>query len=177
MAKLLVTADVHGSYGTWLTLKSLLGPDDALVVAGDLFGTRFPHHGSPDYQPDLIRKELADFKHPLYFVYGNCDKPAFSPGYEENLTFQFMGQTIYLHHGHRPLRQLPFCSGIIIQGHTHVSMLDQDDKILFLNPGSLTVPRDGLFTYATINNIEINLINIKTKERIKRLPLVNTTAC
>lgn len=171
MGKLLVTADVHGSYSTWLTLKDLLDPDDALVVAGDLFGTRYPHYGSPDYQPDVIRNELVDFNHPLYFVYGNCDKSTFSPGYEATLTFEFMGHPVYLHHGHRPLTPLPFQEGIVIQGHTHVSMLQRKEGVVFLNPGSLSVPRDGVFSYAVMTGNEIGVIDIKTKETIKRLSL------
>jgi len=41
MPKLIVTADIHGSYSSWLTIKALLGSNDKLVIAGDLFDTKY----------------------------------------------------------------------------------------------------------------------------------------
>ncbi|MBF0200486.1 MAG: metallophosphoesterase family protein [Desulfamplus sp.] len=171
MARLIVTADVHGSYSTWSTIKNLMEPDDTLAVAGDLFSTGYPFYGSPDFQPDVIKKELAHFDHPFYYVYGNCDKASFSPGYMESILFDYMGYSIYLHHGHRPLKGVPFNSGIVIQGHTHVSGIKTLDGIIFLNPGSLAAPRDGLYTYAVMDGSEIAIVNIKTGETTVSLML------
>lgn len=170
MPKLIVTADVHGSYGTWLTLKELLSPGDGLIVAGDLFGTRYPRYGSPDYQPDVIREELVNFDHPFYFIYGNCDKSSFSPGYTDNLTIEYMECKIFIHHGHRYLKEFPFHSGLIIQGHTHVPALEEKNGLILLNPGSLSAPRSQFHTYGTIENGDVKVINIKTGETMKALP-------
>ena len=52
MNKLIVTADVHGSFGSWLTLKQLMKPGDKLVIAGDLFDTRYGNYSNPDFQPE-----------------------------------------------------------------------------------------------------------------------------
>ena len=60
MRRLLVTADVHGSHTAWLILKSLLKPDDILVVAGDLFDTRYGSWADNDFKPDALKEGLKD---------------------------------------------------------------------------------------------------------------------
>ena len=166
MSRLLITADVHGSYSTWITLKSLLKPDDILVVAGDLFDTRYGRRNSPDFQPNQIRDNLKEMKNKVYYVYGNCDESSFYPGQFHMLEFQFMGLNIFLHHGHTPLNAISPRTNLIIQGHTHLASLEKRQHTFFLNPGSLTSPRNGLYTYGIVDNNKIQLMNIKTKTEL-----------
>ncbi|MBF0258601.1 MAG: YfcE family phosphodiesterase [Desulfamplus sp.] len=178
MKKLIVTADVHGSYSTWITLKDLLNQGDALVVAGDLFGTRYPRYGYPDYQPDFILNDLCEFQNPFYFVYGNCDRSSFSPGYQDTMIFDVMDWKIFLHHGHEYFKKLPSEAissniNLAIQGHTHVHALEKRGQIIFLNPGSLSDPRSRFYTYAVVENNGINIINIKTDTSLKSISFCN----
>jgi len=62
MAKLIITADIHGSHGCWLTLTNLLKPDDTLIIAGDLFDTKYGSYSNTDYNPEIIKKSLKTFK-------------------------------------------------------------------------------------------------------------------
>ncbi|MBF0209412.1 MAG: metallophosphoesterase family protein [Desulfamplus sp.] len=190
--RLIVTADVHGSYSTWLTIKELLKPDDSIAVAGDLFGTRYPRYGYDDYQPNQILEELSKFSHPFYFVYGNCDRDSFSPGYLDTLKFSFMDWKIFLHHGDRYLRQIPpdvlsSDVNLVIQGHTHVFALEEKicltssseshnqngdgKKIISLNPGSLSDPRTPFYTYAVVESKKIDIIDIKTAISLKSIEI------
>ena len=173
MSRLLITADVHGSYATWMTLKSLLKPDDILVVAGDLFDTRYGRWNSPDFQPNHIRDSLKEMKNKMYYVYGNCDEPSFYPDQFHGLEFQFMGLNIFLHHGHRPLNGISTKINLIIQGHTHLASLEKKHHTFFLNPGSLTSPRNGLYTYAIVENNKIQIINLKTENELISLSYTN----
>jgi putative phosphoesterase len=166
MSRLLITADVHGSYATWMTLKSLLEPEDILVVAGDLFDTRYGRWGSPDFQPNHIRENLEEMKNQVYYIYGNCDEPSFYPGQSHGLEFQFMGLNIFLHHGHTHLNGIFPRLNLIIQGHTHLASLEKRHHTFFLNPGSLTCPRNGLYTYGIVKNNKIQIMNIKTKTEL-----------
>ena len=68
MGKLIVTADIHGSYTSWLTMKNLLKPSDKLAVAGDLFDTKYGNFSNTDFQPESIKNDLKTFKHPFYYV-------------------------------------------------------------------------------------------------------------
>jgi len=166
MSRLLITADVHGSYATWITLNSLLKPDDILVVAGDLFDTRYGRRSSPDFQPDHIRDNLREMKNKVYFVYGNCDEPSFYPGQDYTLEFESMGLNIFLHHGHTRLNTISPRTNLIIQGHTHLASLEKHQETFFLNPGSLACPRNGLYTYGIVDNNKIQLMDIKTKSKL-----------
>ncbi|MBF0228297.1 MAG: YfcE family phosphodiesterase [Desulfamplus sp.] len=184
--KLVVTADVHGSYSTWLTIKSMLKPEDALAVAGDLFGTCYPRLRDNDYQPERILQEISEFNNPLYFVYGNCDSKLFSPGYKDNLIFDFMKFRVFLHHGDKYFSQIPpeILSedvNLVIQGHTHVFSIekkvytrnqDSHHELIFLNPGSLAAPRTSFYTYAVVDSNGIKIIDIKTATCLKSVSTI-----
>jgi uncharacterized protein len=141
--RVIVTADIHGYYSVWQKIKQLVGPNDALIIAGDLFSNRYPEHNNPDFRPEDIRAELGDISS-LYYVYGNCDLPTFCPGYTQELTFTLAGKKWFVHHGDKPVHT---DADIIISGHTHVAELRQKKNRYFLNPGSPVKPRAGKPSY------------------------------
>ncbi|MDD9304328.1 MAG: YfcE family phosphodiesterase [Desulfobacter sp.] len=161
MAKILVTADIHGSMAAWLTVQALMSEQDSLVVAGDLFDTRYGNYGSQDFQPDHIRSDLKSFDHPFYYVYGNCDVESYYPGQSHEKQFLVFGKTILLHHGHKTGIDHTRAD-IIIQGHTHLCSLEKKQNKIFLNPGSIALPRNNLATYASIDEKGISLLALKT---------------
>lgn len=165
MNKLIVTADIHGSTRTWLTLKELLNKADGLVVAGDLFDNRYGNYSDPDFKPDFIKEQVKALSHIFYYVYGNCDVPSFFPGYETHLTFSAFGKKIFLHHGHCPV-SWPDDTDVVIQGHTHLSFLERDQNTIFLNPGSVSSPRNGLYTYGAIDQSGVSLVQLTTGKKI-----------
>jgi hypothetical protein len=170
MKKLIVTADIHGSYSSWLTLKNLLGPLDELAIAGDLFDTKYGNFTHIDFQPESIKKELAALDHPFYYVYGNCDSPSFFPGFEPKMEFSAFSKDILIAHGHRSFT----CPGnidIIIQGHTHMCSLKKEGGQIFMNPGSMTRPRNGIFTYGMIENNLASLVELKTGNKLFTMAL------
>ena len=165
MAKLIVTADIHGSYSSWLTISL----NDGLVIAGDLFDTKYGRFSNSDFQPDSIKNDLKEFNHDLYYVYGNCDVPSFFPGYSEKMIFSAFNRQVFLHHGHRP-RNDHRTSDIIIQGHTHhYSVLKKEGRI-FMNPGSITSSKSGISTYGMIDNASVSIIDIETGNRLISMP-------
>lgn len=166
--RLLVTADVHGSLSTWLTIRALLGERDGLAVAGDLFDTRYGNHGHPDFRPGDIRSDLKQFPHPFHYVYGNCDVSGFFPGYLHEKTFSAFGKTIFIHHGHCPV-PAGCTADIIIQGHTHLCHLEKTGPTIFMNPGSITHPRNQTPTYGWIDANGARLIALKTGRPIAEI--------
>ncbi|NOX35793.1 MAG: YfcE family phosphodiesterase [Deltaproteobacteria bacterium] len=165
MAKLIVTADIHGSYSSWLTVKTLLNRNDGLAIAGDLFDTKYGRYSNTDFQPQSIKNDLNAFKHHFYYVYGNCDTPSFFPGFEIKMEFTAFNKKILLYHGHR-LCTFSEETDIIIQGHTHLCFLEKKDGRIFMNPGSITWPRNGVSTYGEIDKTSANLICLKTGEKL-----------
>ncbi len=174
MPKLIVTADIHGSYSSWLTTKALLNSNDKLVIAGDLFDTKYGSFSNADFQPELIKKELKKFNHDVYYVYGNCDVPSFFPGYQVKTAFNAFNRQVFLHHGHRPYKDFPG-SDIIIQGHTHYYSLLKKDGQIFMNPGSITYPKSGIETYGVIDNTSADIIELETGNRLISIELPCTS--
>lgn len=165
MSKIIVTADIHGSYSSWLTMKNLLGQKDQLVIAGDLFDTKYGNYSHINFKPEAIKQDLNSFQHSFYYIYGNCDVPSFFPGFDTKIEFKSFNKKIFLHHGHRPCK----CSkdiDIIIQGHTHRCSLKKKEGQIFLNPGSITSPRNGINTYGIIDGTSINIVELKTGKKL-----------
>jgi putative phosphoesterase len=168
--KLFVTADIHGSVNTWLTVRALMEKSDILVIAGDLFDTRYGTSCHPDFDPVTIRRDLATIGRPLHYVYGNCDEPSFFPGHAHSLSFEANGRTVFLHHGF-PRVPTPDDADIIIQGHTHVWSLEKQNQRIFLNPGSLARPRKGPATYGVMDDSHISVRSLDTGTVLKTLTL------
>ena len=165
MKRLFITADIHGNISTWLTVRALLNPKDGLVIAGDLFDTRYGSYFHPDFRPEDIRRDIPSLESRLYYVYGNCDSPSFFPGHDHHLEFQSLDKKIFLHHGHaRPV--LPRDSEIIIQGHTHYPDLKKRKGRIFLNPGSISSPRNHAPTYAVMDEEGIRIQELKTGKEV-----------
>lgn len=168
--KLFITADIHGSLNTWLTIRALIQKTDILVVAGDLFDTRYGNPCHPDYHPEAIRRELGSFDRQIYYVYGNCDEPSFFPGHDHTLTFSFNGKTVFLHHGF-PRVQIPADTDIIIQGHTHIWSLEKEHQQIHMNPGSLARPRNGQATFGTLDDTRVSIRSLETGSPLKTMAL------
>ncbi len=169
MSRLLVFADIHGSLSSWLTVQALLSKEDSLAIAGDLFDTRYGNYGNPDFAPDDIRSSVRQLTHPLYYVYGNCDIEGFFPGQAHEKTFEMFGKTILIHHGHKGLADKTE-PDIIIQGHTHLCRLEKNKDVIYMNPGSITSPRNRLATYGIIDRTGICLVELKTKTPLAVIP-------
>lgn len=170
MTRLIITADIHGSYTSWLTIQALMGKKDGLIVAGDLFDTHYGSYSNPDFSPEAIKKDLQSFSRSLYYVYGNCDSEHFSPGYKNNIIFKAFGKKIYLHHGHRPFNTREHVD-IVIQGHTHLCSLEKIDNRIFMNPGSICRPRNSLITYGVMDTSAVSIVELKTGKIIASINL------
>ncbi len=165
MSKLIITADIHGSLSSWLTIKTLLNHGDKLVIAGDLFDTKYGNSANADFQPESIKKDLKNFKHDFYYVYGNCDIPSFSPGFDTNIIFNIFNRQIFLYHGDRP-QKYSSDMDIIIQGHTHIYSLIEKKGQILMNPGSITYPKRGVATYGVIDDACADIIELETREKL-----------
>ena len=87
--------------------------------------------------------------YPVYIVRGNCD---YAMNLKESLTVEFGGKRIAMCHGHRYLTYgggtdslryfgLQQQADIVMFGHTHKPYMEEDNELLVLNPGSLSLPR------------------------------------
>lgn len=60
---------------------------------------------------------------------------------------------------------------MIVTGHTHKKVLTVHDGIIILNPGSSTLPKDGIKSYAKMDEHSIRLCEIGSNKVLKTLNL------
>ena len=140
--KLLAVSDSHGQTGILEELARLHGGGQSLLV----------HCG--DSELPAGHEAISPFR----TVRGNCD---FDTGFPETLTIKSEAKTIFVTHGHvhnvkMSLLHLSYAAkeegaDIVLFGHSHLPGAEMVDGTLFLNPGSISLPRGGHErTYAII---------------------------
>ncbi|MBR4484236.1 MAG: metallophosphoesterase family protein, partial [Erysipelotrichaceae bacterium] len=77
------------------------------------------------------------------------------------------GIEIYASHGHiyNQNKPLPGLKGIFLCGHTHVPLIEKHDDFVYLNPGSVSIPKDGSrHSYMIFENREFLWKDLENKE-------------
>ncbi len=182
MPKLLIASDLHGSaYYTKELVKIFEdGNFDKLVLLGDLLyhGPRNPL--TKDYNPQKVSEMLNGMKDKIIAVRGNCDSEVDQmvlefPIMADYATIFECSKTIFLTHGHLfNEEKLPnFAKGdVLVHGHTHLTELANKGEYIFLNPGSVSLPKgnctnsyatyeDGVFCTKTLSGNVIDTLSIK----------------
>ena len=170
--KYMFASDVHGSayYCRLMLEKYKEEQAERLVLLGDLL-YHGPRNDLPrEYAPKEVIAMLNERKNCIYNVRGNCDAQVDQmvlefPVLAEYGFFEIDGKTIYCSHGHvyneknlPPLKR----GDIFLHGHTHVLMAKEVEGITILNPGSVSIPKEGNPpTYAVL---ERGIFTIKTFE-------------
>ena len=151
--KLVIASDIHGSAFWCRKLLDVCEAEqpDHLILLGDIL-YHGPRNDLPrDYAPKQVIPMLDAWSGKILCVRGNCeaevDQMVLSfPCLAEYSVLMADGKTFYLTHGHhknpQDLPRLPQGS-IFLYGHTHVKFDQVIDGIRCLNPGSVSIPKDG----------------------------------
>ena len=151
--KLLIASDIHGSAFWCEKLMNIMKQEkpDKLILLGDLL-YHGPRNDLPEgYAPKQVISMLNDHADKILAVRGNCeaevDQMVLSfPCMAEYFQISVDGALFYLTHGHHKspdrLPSLPEGS-LFLSGHTHVKMDEVRQGIRCLNPGSVSIPKDG----------------------------------
>ena len=151
--KFVIASDLHGSAywcGKLMELIEQEAPHKILLL-GDLL-YHGPRNDLPrDYAPKQVIPMLSRYKDKIIAVRGNCEAEVD----QMVLPFPCMADyalvtdghvTFYLTHGHHANPQnLPALTPgtIFLSGHTHVKMDEVRGQIRCVNPGSVSIPKDG----------------------------------
>ena len=150
--KILIASDLHGSsYYVNLLMQRIREEEPARVVfLGDLL-----YHGPRNDLPrEYDTRKTAELLNSLtpspLCVRGNCDGEvdqmmlAF-PVLAECALLEANGKTAYLAHGHHLDAAVPLLKAgdIVFSGHTHVPDYNVDNNIIYVNPGSTSIPKGG----------------------------------
>jgi len=161
--KLMIASDIHGSAYYCLEMLDAMKKEcpDRLLLLGDIL-YHGPRNDLPlEYEPKKVIKMLNEVKEKLFCVRGNCDTEVDQmvlefPVMADYCILAIDGLTFYATHGHvyNENNLPPFCPGdILIHGHTHVLKAEQRENYILLNPGSVSIPKEGNPpTYAVLEN-------------------------
>ena len=161
--KLLIASDLHGSaYYTELLLAQYAREQaERLVLLGDIL-YHGPRNDLPErYAPKEVIAMLNPLAKQILCVRGNCDcevdQMVLSFPVLADYGFLLLnGRTVYLTHGHviNKDKPLPFAEGdILLHGHTHVPACEDCGGFWYLNPGSVSIPKNNTpHSYMTYEN-------------------------
>lgn len=184
--KILIASDLHGAADATSRLVDRIEAEKPthILLLGDLL-YHGPRNSLPlDYETKKVVQLLTPYEDRIYAVKGNCDAEVdswmFSFDLEKpSLTLydERKGITIFATHGHRfglnpnepqQLQKLPepcvFCSG-----HTHIKKLERKGNIIFVNPGSVGIPKDDCAGYAIYENGTVTLHRLEDGRKISQL--------
>ncbi len=151
--KLIIASDIHGSAYWCRRLCDLVEKKQPqkLILLGDLL-YHGPRNDLPkDYAPKQVIPMLSKYKDIILAVRGNCEAEVDQmvlpfPCMADFSQLFANGKTMHLTHGHHQnpdnLPALPEGS-IFLSGHTHVKLDEVRKGIRCLNPGSVSIPKDG----------------------------------
>ena len=151
--KLLIASDIHGSAYYCGKLMEVLEREkpDKLILLGDLL-YHGPRNDLPrDYAPKQVIPMLSQHKDKIIAVRGNCEAEVDQmvlpfPCMADFAQLEVDGTLFYMTHGHHhspdDLPELP-AGSVFLSGHTHVKIDEVRNGIRCLNPGSVSIPKDG----------------------------------
>ncbi|WML40760.1 metallophosphoesterase [Neobacillus sp. OS1-2] len=155
MSKVLVVSDSHGLTKELEVLRERHLNEVDLMI----------HCGDSELMPD--DKAILGY----LTVMGNCD---FGGGYPLDTTSEVAGKKFFITHGHRysvkstlmnvKYKASEVNANIVCFGHSHILGAELIDGVLFLNPGSIRLPRERLEKTYVILDLQDNKIKLSVFE-------------
>ena len=151
--KIMIASDIHGSalYCRRLIEEYEKEKADRLFLLGDIL-YHGPRNDLPDeYAPKKVIGMLNEKKDEIFCVRGNCDTEVDQmvlnfPILADYAVLAVGDRLIYATHGHvfnennlPPLKK----GDILLNGHTHVPKCTEHESFVYMNPGSVSIPKEN----------------------------------
>lgn len=167
--KIMFASDIHGSAYYCRKMTEAYGKErvQRLVLLGDIL-YHGPRNDLPkEYAPKEVIAMLNSLKSAIYAVRGNCEAEVDQMMLEFPVMADYCvlivgNHTVYATHGHiyHEKNLPPLQAGdILIHGHTHVLNAEKREHYTLLNPGSVSMPKEG--NIPTYGILEDGLFQIK----------------
>ncbi len=151
--KWFIASDIHGSayYCQAMLAAYEREAADRLLLLGDLL-YHGPRNDLPrEYAPKEVITLLNNRKDAILCVRGNCEAEVDQmvldfPVMADYAWIPWGRQLIFATHGHNigSHNPPPLCQGdILLHGHTHIPACEQLPGFLYINPGSVSIPKAG----------------------------------
>lgn len=151
--KWIIASDIHGCISSVDKLINIYEKEKAehFLFLGDIL-YHGPRNQLPgEYDTFAVAEALNRYTAQIYAVRGNCDAEVDQQVLEFPLTADYMqlpieGKVFFASHGHHfgPHNLPPIGScDYLLCGHTHVPSYEKIGDIYYLNPGSISIPKNG----------------------------------
>ncbi len=151
--KIMIASDIHGSAYYCDKLLKAYEEEKAerLLLLGDLL-YHGPRNDLPkEYHPKAVIQMLNEKKKEILCVRGNCDTEVDQmvlefPIMAEYCILPIGKRLLFATHGHHFNRKnLPMLKpgDILLNGHFHVPACEKEGKIIYMNPGSVSIPKEN----------------------------------
>lgn len=173
--KWFIASDIHGSefYAKKMVEAYKKEGADRMLLLGDLL-YHGPRNDLPkDYAPKAVIALLNELKDEILCVRGNCEAEVDQmvldfPVMAEYAIIENGKNIIFATHGHKFNEKVlpPLKKGdVLLCGHTHVSKCEEVGNIMYMNPGSVSIPKEdtphgymtfekGIFTWKDLDGKE-----------------------
>lgn len=151
--KWMIASDIHGSayYCEKLLEAYRCEKADRLLLLGDIL-YHGPRNDLPQgYDPKAVIAMLNAVSSDILCVRGNCDTEVDQMVLEFPILADYAviadgNRMIYATHGHKfnenalpPLKR----GDVLLSGHTHVPKYSENNGVICMNPGSVSIPKEG----------------------------------
>jgi putative phosphoesterase len=181
--KIGIISDLHGYPDKFKKALNVLDGCQMILCAGDIL-----YHGPRNpilegYNPQGLAEEISNNKIPMLIARGNCDADVDLmvlklPIYTPAVVYEADGIRFMAIHGHdvnqEKLREIAeiYKVNIMVTGHTHIRYHKVLGNTLFINPGSIGVPKgDGIPSAAVFKNGIIRFLNIENGDVIEEFSI------
>ena len=151
--KWMIASDIHGSAAYCEKLLAAFGREqaDRLLLLGDLL-YHGPRNALPlGYAPKEVIAQLSGVKDKVFCVRGNCEAEVDQmvlpfPVLADYCLLEQKGRVVFATHGHHyNLENPPLLQpgDVLLHGHTHIPAKDNSLGFWYLNPGSVSIPKEN----------------------------------
>ena len=168
--KILFFSDVHGITDNLNVIEKEIVNNkiDKIVCLGDLYYAGPTYNNIYNVSSKDVHDFLSKYQDRLICMKGNCDssvdiKASDFPISDGISLICVDGLDIYLTHGNeysydnnRKFNR----KGILVYGHEHIPYIKHDNDMTYINVGSISLPRNGIATYAIYENKKISIYDI-----------------
>ena len=151
--KLFVASDIHGSAYYCRKMLDTYKKEgaDRMLLLGDIL-YHGPRNDLPQgYAPKEVIAQLSGVKDKVFCVRGNCEAEVDQmvlpfPVLADYCLLEQKGRVIFATHGHHyNLENPPLLQpgDVLLHGHTHIPAKDNSLGFWYLNPGSVSIPKEN----------------------------------
>lgn len=150
--KWFIASDIHGSFYYAEKMAEAFKKEqaDKMLLLGDIL-YHGPRNDLPrDYNPKKVIELLNDLREDIICVRGNCDAEVDQmvlsfPIMADYTIINECGISIFATHGHKFNEEnLPLINfDVLLCGHTHIPKFTRCEKYTYINPGSVSIPKEN----------------------------------